>query len=249
MVNNILILGGSGYIGKHCAYKLLQLNQSCVVTLVSRRLNNKLEGYNSLNQNQLSRLRFIKGDALDPLSFLEAIKESTGIIHSIGALLTTAPDTSKDSYEMKNRQSAIRPATLANEWSLAGNKKNFVYISAERGLPFPLSLKFSGYIETKRKTEAELKLMENLNSIVLRPGIVKDNKQRSWSIPLFLVANIISKFEKFPLSKFPTEAIKKLELPSAGTELDILADTAARAALGISKKNLYSAEDLIRYDI
>lgn len=242
----IAILGGSGYIGKHCTFRLLKNDLNCLVKVVSRSGKADFSQYN-LTEEEKKRIEIVKGDALNPNDLSNVLGECTGVIHSIGALLTTSADDSPYSYEMKNHQSAIRPAALINSFPTKIKKVNFVYVSAERGLPFPLSLRFSGYINTKKQTERELIELENLNSIILRPGMVKDNKLRSWSIPIFYAVGAVNMIEKCFLSKINSNLGETLQLPSRGTELDILADTASKAALGLTQKNIFNSEDLIKY--
>ncbi|ODQ82448.1 hypothetical protein BABINDRAFT_159039 [Babjeviella inositovora NRRL Y-12698] len=85
-----------------------------------------------------------------------------------------------NSYEAMNYQSAITLAeTLAESKteSIAGEtaaKPVFIYVSADQQVPMvPV-----GYIQTKRKAEAELfsRFGDSLRSIVLRPGIMCDEQ-------------------------------------------------------------------------
>ena len=174
----ITILGGNGYIGRRCINSVLDLDENVKVNVISRSgtiSSGKVYKFDT-------RVRFIKGDCLNPDSFSHIIQDSTGIIHSIGALLTTKPDNDPGSYNMMNKESCLRVANIAN--SVQGKKINFVYISSAAGLPFPLSIPFGKYIITKRQTEEELIKMKNLNTVLLRPGFVVDAKDRGFSIPL-----------------------------------------------------------------
>jgi nucleoside-diphosphate-sugar epimerase len=219
--NIITVLGGNGYIGKRCIDALLKSRANLKVNCVCR--SGKID---SSNYNfDKSRLTVIKGDCMNPDSFADVIRESTGIIHSIGVLLTNEPQK----YDDFNRKTCVNVAKIANE-----NKHptNFVYISAERGLPFPLSLKYGGYIEAKRKCENELlNTYTYLNTVILRPGFVVDAKDRNWSVPLSYGVNLSNFIESNLLNKLGPIG-EKLQLPAHGTPLDTIAHFAASGALG-----------------
>jgi nucleoside-diphosphate-sugar epimerase len=236
MNNIITVLGGNGYIGKRCIEKLLKHNQNLKINAICR--TGKIDSSNYKFDN---RVNVIKGDCLNPQSFLDAIKESTGIIHTIGTLIST--DANK--YDQLNRQTCIRVAEIANDNK---HNTNFVYISAERGLPFPLSLKFSPYLETKRKCENELlNVYTNLNSIILRPGFVMDKKDRIWSVPLYYGVNISNFIEENVLNKISNRVGECLQLPAHGIQLDTLAEFAALGALGkLEGKKVYDNSSMIK---
>ncbi len=238
----ITVLGGNGYVGNRCIKTILKNVQDVKIYIVSR------SGSNTSIFNNDKRINYIKGDAMNPEGFKDVILESTGIIHSIGTLITM--DNNK--YHQINKESCLRPAKYANDLlSLSNqNKKiNFVYVSAERGLPFPLSLKFHGYIESKRDTEKELldqNKFSNLNSIILKPGFVKDSHDRKWSVPLYHGVNLVNFAEKNILSKFIPNIGEKLELPAAGIELEILSKYACAGAIGNLDKSIYSNDEMIQ---
>ena len=238
----ITILGGNGYVGRKCIKKLINIDKTCVINVISRKgLDfSKLE----ISKDDYNRIKNIKGDALNPESFADVLSNSTGVIHSVGALMTLADNASSKSYEMMNKQTALRPANYINEHSKILNKINFVYISAERGLTFPLSLLFSGYIKTKRETEEALSKLNKLSLTILKPGVIKDNKTRPMIMPIYHAVNLLNSVEKNILNKLCSNIGEKLQLPSEGTELEILAEIAARSALGQISKKTFSSEDL-----
>jgi len=238
----ITVLGGNGYIGNRCIKTLLRNFNDLKIFIVSR-------SYKNISQfSGDKRVGYIKGDAFNPEGFKDVLLESTGIIHSIGTLLTT--DNSK--YHQINKETCIRTSKYANDLISSSNinkKINFVYVSAERGLPFPLSLKFHGYIESKR--EAEKILLDqsknsNLNAIILRPGFVKDNHDRSWSVPLYYGVNILNFAEKNIFDKVIPNIGEKLQLPAHGIELETLAKYACAGAVGNLDKNIYSNDEMIQ---
>ena len=140
MSKNITILGGNGYIGNRCARTLLKNYEyeDIKITVISRNIPDK--------KIFDERVTYIKGDALKPEEFKEILQNSTGVIHSIGTLISG----NAENYHIINKETCIRPAKIISDLYKEGiikEKINFVYISAERGLPFPLSLKFAGYIQ------------------------------------------------------------------------------------------------------
>jgi hypothetical protein len=240
MSKNITILGGNGYVGNRCMKTLLKNYKDIRINIIARNISEERK----ISDN---RINYIKGDALNPEEFKEILKSSTGVIHSIGTLITS--DSEK--YNIINKQTCIRPARIISDLYNSGiikEKVNFVYISAERGLPFPLSLKFGGYIQSKREAEKALcdkEKMFGINPIILKPGFVKDNTDRIWSIPLFYGVNLVNFAEKNILSKVNASIGKTLELPAAGIELEYLARYAAAGAAGDLDKNVYSNDEMI----
>jgi len=245
-MKTITILGGNGYVGRKCVKRLLLNDSNAVVNVISRRGLDleKLE----LGKEYFSRINNVIADSLNPEDYKDVLLSSTGVIHSIGALMTLADKNSKNSYEMKNKQSALRPAKFINDNSQL-EKINFVYISAQRGITFPLSLLFKGYIETKRETENELKKLNRLSVTILKPGIIKDKLTRPEVTPLYNIVNITSKIEKTYLNKVCSNIGESLQLPSEGTELEVLAEVAALSALGLVERKEFSSLDLQEYKL
>lgn len=235
----VTVLGGSGYIGKHCIYKLLK-NSNATVFSVSRSGKIDMSNYD-LTDLEKERLKIVKASALSKEDLKPVLSQSTGVIHSIGTLITFDKN-GPNSYDTLGRQTALVAAEVLKE-----NKDitNFVYISAQRGLPFPLSILFGDYIKSKRKAESELLEMKHLKTTVLQPGVVCDPKVRSWSVPLYHSVNLVNKVEKNVLNLILPGIGDKLNLPSSGTMLDMLANYAAKGSLGELNKNKYSAEEMI----
>jgi hypothetical protein len=229
----ITILGGNGYIGSKCINVLLKNFKDVKIYAISRSGKMKYGQYDD-------RVEIIKGDCRSPVSFRDIIEKSTGIIHSIGVLLTN----DNQQYHLMNKMTCLEVAKVANQLSKEP-KTNFVYVSAERGIPFPLSLKFHGYIESKR--ECEDKLMndyQNINPIVLRPGFVK-SKEKLWTVPLYHGVNACELIEKKLINRIIPGLGDKLQLPSRGIELDVLANFAVAGAVGkLKPKTIYSNDYL-----
>lgn len=232
----ISVLGGNGYLGKRIVDKILELEPNSKIYIICR--SGRLE---STNYNFDDRVQIIKGDCANPESFKEIISSSTGIIHSIGTLFSF----DANEYDRLNRQTCIEVAKIANNNI---HITNMVYISAERGIPFPLSLKFKPYIDTKRRCEDQL-LNEytNLNTYILRPGFVKDARDRLWSLPLYYCVNFVNFIERMVLNRISKKIGEALELPAHGINLDIVAQYAASASLGrLGGKQIYSNDYMLQ---
>lgn len=227
LTKTITIIGGSGYVGSRCIQTLVNNVKDIKIYSVSK------SGKENPNYHfSQDKVEFIKGDALNPSSFSHIIEKSDGVINTIGKLLSVDSPESIDSYQKVNYETCMKIAQLANDLS-ALKKKNFVYISAERGLPFPLSLVFSDYINTKRKAEEKLiNDFPNLNTYILRPGFINDSKERPYLIPLYYGVNLHNFIEKNFLDKIYPQIGDQLNLPAAGIELDVLSVFAAAAVLG-----------------
>jgi nucleoside-diphosphate-sugar epimerase len=215
----ITVLGGSGYVGSKCIETLLHNFKDVKIYAVSR------SGRVNFND---SRVEGVQGDCLYPATFQDIIKKSDGIIHSIGVLFTT----DNEKYHLMNKETCLRVAKIAND-SNRPQKPNLVYVSASRGIPFPLSLKFHGYIDAKRECEKRLKEeFPNINPIILRPGFVK-SWQKKWTYPIYYSVGAVEFAERLLLNRISSSLGEKLQLPSKGIDVDTLANFACYGALGL----------------
>jgi nucleoside-diphosphate-sugar epimerase len=236
MSNKIIsVLGGNGYVGKRCIDLLLKNTPDVTIYSISRSTPKNLYTFDK-------RVKPIIGDCLNPNSFKDSLLESSGIIHTIGQLLPS--DIKGKSYYETNYETCIRPAELLNE-----NKKNsnFVYISAERGLIFPMSLLCNGYIDSKRKAEKRLLELKNIGSIILRPGIIEDPNERPWLMPISLIANVSNKIEKGLLNNVVPNIGEKINLPTRTIYLNTVCLYAIVGALGKLEKDLYTNDYMNDY--
>lgn len=151
-----------------------------------------------------------------------------------------------------NKETCLRTAKFTNELlekEKIDRKVNFVYISAERGFPFPLSLKFEDYLKSKRQTEKELldhNKYNHLNPIILRPGFIKDNRDKPWSVAIYHSFNFIHFTEKNLLIRIFPDIREIMQLPAHGIELETLAKFACSGAAGNLTKQIYSNDEMIR---
>ena len=243
----ITILGGNGFVGRKVIEKLLiRGSKSTKIYVISR--SNKV---NSNNYRYDDRVEFVKGNALHPEDFAHLIKKSTGVVHSIGTLLTLKPKDDPDSYYSLSYLTCQKIVDIIENESLK-NKINFAYVSAGRGLIFPLSLIFSGYIDNKRAAEKLIfsKELRNINPTVFRPGVIKDAIDRPISVPIYHVANFYSMLEEKVYNKAFPGIGEKLNLPVEGTELADLATCIAKAVLGeIEGGKIYENKDMRKYSV
>ena len=247
MVETIAVLGGSGYVGKNCIFKILKNFPNIKVISFSRSgRTNMQEYFKYLNPSDIDRIENVSGSVTSKSDLEGIVGRTDAIIHSVGTLLSLKESSHEESYDSKSRKPVDYCIEILKEKKL--NKKiNFVYISAERGLPLPLSLAFGGYIESKKRAEQSLLNSKDvLNPTILKPGIICHPEQRSWSVPLYHSVNFLnSVVEKGILSKINSNIGETLQLPSQGTMLETLSDYAVKGAVGALNQEVFSAEELI----
>lgn len=240
MSKTVSIIGGSGYVGRRVINEILRRGGNNVkVYSISRR------GDDVSNKIIDNRLMYIKGDGLNPSTFENVIKESHSIVHSVGVLITDKQPNENGSYNMVNKESCLRVANLANLISTQGSKKNIVYVSASRGFPYPLSIRFPGYYQSKLECEEGLRKLSNLNSIIIKPAFIKDLKDRWWSIPLALGTDTLNLVDKSVIKRFIPKISDILTLPDQSIELEVVARYCAAGALGELEARTYMNEEMI----
>ena len=236
----VTVLGGTGYVGKRIIQEVLIRGGSTIkVFSVSRR------GTDPSNKSIDSRLEYIKGDCLSPSTFEDVIKSSNSIVHSVGVLITNKKSEENGSYNMVNKESCLRVANLANSFASSSNKKNVIYVSASRGLPFPLNIYFGGYFKTKLECEEELRKLNNINAIIIKPGFVKDAKDRWWSVPLGVGTDLLSVIDQNVVKKLNPNASDYLSLPTKSIQLEIVARYCAEGALGHLELRDYLNDEML----
>ena len=239
MSKTVSILGGTGYVGRRIIQEiLLKGGNNVKIFSISRR------GGDVPNKIIDTRVEYIKGDGLKPSDFEDVIKSSDGIVHSVGVLFSFKKSEENGSYNMINKESCLRVANLANSFSSPTNKKNLVFISASKGMPFPLGYFFAGYYKSKLECEEELKKLENLNSVIIKAGFIKDYKDRLWSIPLAKGTDALNMLDKSFLHKIGPEVSNFLSLPDQSIELNTIARYSAAGALGMLEPRVYMNDEM-----
>jgi uncharacterized protein YbjT (DUF2867 family) len=80
-MSSVLIAGGNGYVGSAaCRYAVAK---GIKVFAVSR------SGLPPSSEPWTDKVTYVKGDVMTPATYADALKESKGVIHSIGVLIDT----------------------------------------------------------------------------------------------------------------------------------------------------------------
>ena len=89
--NNILVIGGAGYIGSHIIEQLIETNVTVII------LDNLVTGYKKLINK---KARFIKADIKNKSVIIRIIKENNikSIIHLAAYLNVTETEKNKKKY-------------------------------------------------------------------------------------------------------------------------------------------------------
>ena len=121
----LLVVGGTGFLGKAICRNAM--NRGMQVFTLTR------GGPPSQVEDWAKEIEFIKGDSLDPSTYESVLKDVDAVIHTVGVLLDSrfqGKPGYEGSHEHLNRDTAIKVAK-----QMEGSEKNFVYISADRGIP------------------------------------------------------------------------------------------------------------------
>ena len=179
-INKLLVIGGNGYVGKSILKKLSKIPKIEITSVQRSEIN---------SSSQIKNIEYIQGDANNPGTFSDYIKEADTIIHTVGTLLDSTilknkKKGSEGSYEHLNYETAKSMGEITN--SFTDKKRRFLYLSANKAPPF-----LKRYLDTKLKAEMFLNLCENIEFFSLRPGFIIDETERNWSKPFGEVLNFI----------------------------------------------------------
>lgn len=198
MSKSLVVLGGTGFLGRHIC--MAGLSAGYNVTSLSS--SGKLTNTTGLNVSSISQITWKQANVFDPTSYQNAIKSADAVVHSMGTIFdnpdykqyinggaslsnfmnlarlrfqgTNPMKRGNSLFDKLNRDSAL---TLANNFSKESEQKDktFVYISAADWNP----LAESGYIRSKRQAEDGLEKIDNLRSVFIRPGFMYDKQDSS----------------------------------------------------------------------
>ncbi|SCV00478.1 LAME_0G09978g1_1 [Lachancea meyersii CBS 8951] len=201
MVKNLLVFGGSGFLGRRICQTAVE-NGYEVTSLT--RSGTAPRAKASWEKEWIGQVKWRHCDVLNPKTYSQCLESADNVVHSIGILLEdssykaqlngkVAFDAKKMlqwgsnpmknnpnfTYEVMNKQSAL---TLAQEFAKihrnagTGLRRTMTYVSADRSFPgIP-----NGYIESKRAAEAGImRLEQELRPILLRPGFMFDELDTS----------------------------------------------------------------------
>ena len=201
--NRILVLGGSGFVGKHFVEECLR--RDIDVVSVSRR--GKPANSLLIEQNQV---QWVKGD-MRRMEEIENIYEKygpfTGVFHSIGLLFdkdsglqalnkyasgSNSVPASDATYDDITRVTALNALNVISA-RMTDSKIPFVFVSAaEAAWTFPAPVNFlERYLTAKRAVEKAVLNSPTVRGVVLRPSIIwsLERPQALISVIPFYVAN------------------------------------------------------------
>ncbi|SCU87468.1 LAFA_0E06920g1_1 [Lachancea sp. 'fantastica'] len=196
MIKNLLVFGGSGFLGRRICQTAVENGYE--VTSLTR--SGTAPKAKALWENRwIQQVKWRQCDVLDPKTYSQYLQDANNVVHSIGILLEDSsyktqlsgnlafdakkllkwgPNPMKNNpnftYDVMNKQSALTLAQeLANFQNSAksGQRRTMTYISADKSFPgIP-----KGYIESKRAAEVGImRLEQQLRPILMRPGFMFD---------------------------------------------------------------------------
>lgn len=174
-MQSVLVLGGSGFVGRAVCRELLKAG-CAQVSSINR------AGAPAAAQDLQSTVNWIKSDATKKDAY-RSLSQIDTLVHCIG-ILTEKPDTSFHSASFETLKTALNSLP---------NLKRVAYVSAaDFGLPSRLFLS-PKYMEAKRAAEESLLQNENLSVVIARPGFMF-GPDRSWTGPFAQVYSIATLF-------------------------------------------------------
>ena len=132
-----------------------------------------------------------------------------------------------ETLEAKNRDAC---KLLAEHYNLARSSGHFVFLSAAPSIA-PL---LGQYIEMKEQAESFLiNNCPNITPVILKPGLVWHESERSWSVPAKLVSDFGYHINRDIISKLPGNQLVQQFLPqSESIHLRVLTDFIVKGAAG-----------------
>ncbi|GAB5033786.1 nad binding protein [Nannochloropsis oceanica] len=236
----IVVLGGSGYVGRH----VLQAALNRGADAVSINRSGKPEG-GQASGSWLSQVKWVASDVFDSNSWAKELEGAVGVVSCIGAFGSNA------FMERINGDANV----LAVETAAKAGVPHFVYVSTvENNLPdFILKGYFKG---KKRAEEAVLKSFPGRKGMVLRPSFVYGTRQvGSLSLPLAAVGRpmeLLFRLPPFPSLRQTLPGTQALLAPPVSVQA--VATVAAAGALGDGRvkegegerEGVLSVDDIVR---
>jgi len=161
----LCIIGGNGFVGTAIAHQAVNLGAK--VFAVSR------SGTPSSKSEWANRVKWVKGDSMNPETFKDVLEESESVVHTIGVLLDSTITQFKKpgdegSYEQMNRDTAIAIGQTLNDMN---KNKKMIYLSASKNPPF-----IKRYLSTKIEAENYIQRLPHLRTTILRPGFISSEE-------------------------------------------------------------------------
>lgn len=165
-LRNLLLLGGSGFVGKAIGREALGRGWKVV----------SLSRHGSPSALPNNRMSWIKGNALDSSVYQPLIREHNidTIIHSVGILYennskASASVKDKRTFEAVNRDTAI---VAADEAAKSDQVRDFGFVSAAGFGPLTGHIFLKRYLDAKRQAEEGLKRHTAFRTTIARPGFM-----------------------------------------------------------------------------
>lgn len=190
-MKNVIILGGSGYIGTHLAENWLKQDESVNIISLARRKPQHLNTY----LTKSSRIQWIEEDVLDPDAYIEELPQK---VSAIVDLVGGSKENTKEELYRLNVEPLKVMLKLMDKLSIPKG----CYISAVRGLPGRLGKSFT---RSKREAEA-IANKSGKNITILRPSFVYGS--RSGVSALVRVLKITGVFYK-PMKPVTIDVLAK----------------------------------------
>jgi len=156
-MKRVLLLGGTGFVGRHVCEKLARLHWP--VTVVTRRAGN------ASHVQHLPRLTVIEADAHDEATLRRLVAGHDAVINLVAILHGNAAAFERSHVEL--------PARLARACLTVGVKR-LVHVSALGAEPGAAETAPSHYLRSKSRGEAALQAAtaDGLQLSVLRPSVI-----------------------------------------------------------------------------
>lgn len=169
-MKNIILLGGSGYIGTHLSEQWLRLDENIQIISISR--NGRPESVLPSLKNE-KRIKWLAVDLFDINSYISYLPER---VDAIVDLVGTATAKNKTDFEKLN----VEPVKIMIELMNRLHISKGCYISGLIGMPGTGKL----FIASKQKGEAIIKESEK-NIGIIKPSLVYgDRKDAVLMVPL-----------------------------------------------------------------
>lgn len=156
-MKKVLLLGGTGFVGRHVCEKLARLDWR--ITVPTRRANQ------AQHLQHLPRLEVVAADVHDEATLAQLISGHDAVVNLVAILHGTAAAFERTHVEL--------PAKLARA-RLATGAKRLVHISALGAEPAAAETAPSLYLRSKSRGEAVLQTAaaDGLQLTVLRPSVI-----------------------------------------------------------------------------
>lgn len=187
MTKKLLVLGGSGFVGKAICRESIQRGW----TVTS--LNRSGAPTNVAVDPLLSKVQWSSGDALDSSLYPALLASHDYVIHSIGILFESSNPFQKSSVNYsRSYRALIRDSTeIALKESAKAGVRAFGYISAARFGAFGSAI-LPEYMRMKAEAEA-LVMASNVRTVTVRPSFIY-GADRPMTIPIAYGVRIMSLF-------------------------------------------------------